>query len=93
MGKNIDTYKRENIDKIRIGSCIELSVLFDNVSNDFYRIKSFVYDNSSLLNNQIEYTIIKNIEDLQCVLYNLSDMILCDIDKENLFCDYRMKSI
>lgn len=91
MGKLLDRQKAENIDKIRIGACLELTFLFDRFENDFEKIKEFITDNSKLLNNQTEYTINKNFDDIQCFLYNNVNMILADIDKTEEFCKFHSK--
>lgn len=91
MGKLLDKYREENIDKIRVGACLELTFLFDRFKNDFEKIKEFITDNSKLLNNQTEYTINKNFDDIQCILDNNVDMILADIDKTEEFCKFHSK--
>lgn len=91
MGKLLDKQRNENIDKVRIGACLELIFLSDRFENDFDKIKEFIVDNSNLLNNQTEYTINKNFEDIQCILYNNVDMILSDIDKTEEFCKFHSR--
>lgn len=91
MGKILDKHREENIDKMRIGACLELTFLFDRFENDFNKIKEFITENVKLLNNQTEYTINKNFEDIQCILDNNVDMILADIDKTEEFCKYHSK--
>lgn len=91
MGKLLDRQREENIDKIRIGACLELTFLFDRFENDFEKIKEFITNNSKLLNNQTEYTINKNFEDIQSILDNYVDIILADIDKNEEFCKYHSK--
>ena len=82
MGKFLDKRREENIDKIKIGACLELDFLFDNLECDLKRINEFIENNSNLLNNQRNYTLTKNIEDISCLLDNYIDIILSDIDKE-----------
>lgn len=91
MGKLLDKDRLDNVDKIRIGACLELTFLFDRFENDFDKIKEFITDNSKLLNNQTEYTINKNFEDIQSILDNNVDIILADIDKNEEFCKYHSK--
>ena len=91
MGKLLDKQREENIGKIRICACLELTFLFDRFENDFENIKEFITDNSKLLNNQTEYTINKNFDDIQCILDNNVDMILADIDKTEEFCKFHSK--
>lgn len=91
MGKLLDKQREENIDKIRVGACLELTFLFDRFENDFEKIKEFITDNSKLLNTQTEYTINKNFDDIQCILNNNVDMILADIDKTEEFCKFHSK--
>lgn len=91
MGKLLDKEREKNIDKIKVGACLELTFLFDRFENDFKKIKEFITDNSKLLNNQKEYTINKNFDDMQCILDNNVDMILADIDKTEEFCKFHSK--
>ena len=63
MGKLLEKWREENKDKIKIGACLELTFLFENLESDFNRIIEFIKDNSKLLNNQMEYTLTKSIED------------------------------
>ena len=41
MGVNLEKYKNENIDKIRIGSCLELYLLQDYFLTGFDKVISF----------------------------------------------------
>lgn len=91
MGNLLDKEIEKNIDKIKVGACLELTFLFDRFENDFEKIKEFITDNSKLLNNQKEYTINKNFDDIKCILYNNLDMILDDIDKTEEFCKFHSK--
>lgn len=91
MGKFLDKRREENIDKIKIGACLELDFLFDNLECDLKRINEFIENNSNLLNNQRNYTLTKNIEDISCLLDNYIDIILSDIDKEENYCKYHPK--
>ena len=91
MGKKLDKYKEDNIDKIKIGACLELTFLFDRFEHDFNDIKEFITKNSNLLNYQTEYTLNKNFDDIKCILYNNIDIILADIDNTEEFCSYHSK--
>lgn len=91
MGEILDKNRKENIYKMRIGACLELTFLFDRFEDDFNTIKEFIKENVKLLNNQTEYTINKNFEDIQCILCNNVDIILADIDKTEAFCEYHSK--
>ena len=88
MGKRLEELKKENFDKIRIGSCIELLVLLDNFNHDFLRLQDFIIQNSKFLNNQIEGTIKKQFQDLLEVLTNDIDILLSDMDKNEVYCEY-----
>lgn len=91
MGKKLEEYKKNNIDKIKIGSCLELTFLFENIENDICRLNKFIEMNEKYLNNQSVCTIIKNIDDIQSILDNHIDIVLADIDKEEKFCEYCIK--
>ena len=80
-----------NIDKIRIGSCLELDFLFDNFQSDFLRLSKFINNNSFLLNNQIEDTLLSNFDELKSILYGIFDMVLSDIDKNSDFCKFSLR--
>ena len=70
MGNKLEKYKNSNIDKIKIGSCLELTFLFDNIEKDISRLKEFISLNEKYLNNQSVYTLNKNLEDIQSILDN-----------------------
>lgn len=88
MGVKLDEIKKKNIDKIRLGACIELLILLDNFNNNFSRLQDFISENSNLLNNQPECTIKKQFDDLMEVLTNDIDILLNDIDKNENYCNY-----
>lgn len=91
MGKWLYKQREDNIDKIKIGACLELTFLFSRFEDDFRNIKTFITENSKMLNNQSEYTLNKNFEDIQTILDNNVDIILADIDKNEEFCKYHSK--
>ena len=91
MGKLLEDNKKNNIDKLRIGACLELSLLSKNFDFDFNRIIEFISNNSNLLNSQNIYTLKKQIKDLHCVLDNTIDIILSDIDKNEVFTEYHIR--
>ena len=41
MGDKLKEHRKQNIDKIRIGTCIELLLLLDNFESDFSRLHDF----------------------------------------------------
>lgn len=88
MGKKLEEHRQQNIDKIRLGSCIELLLLLDNFNIEFKRLGKYVEENAYLLNNQMESTIKKQFQDIQEVLTNDIDILLNDIDKSEFYCNY-----
>lgn len=88
MGIKIEENRRQNIDKIRIGSCIELLLLLDNFESDFSRLQDYIVENAEFLNNQVQSTISKQFQDIMEVLTNDIDILLDDIDKEGIYCQY-----
>lgn len=88
MGVILEEHKKNNIDKIKIGSCIELLLLLDNFISDFERLQNYIKENSSFLNNQVESTISKQFYDIMEVLTNDIDIVLNDIDKNEIYCQY-----
>lgn len=88
MGKKLEEHRQQNIDKIRLGSCIELLLLLDNFNVEFERLDKYIKENAELLNNQMESTIKKQFQDIQEVLTNDIDILLNDIDKSELYCNY-----
>lgn len=88
MGKKLEEHRKQNIDKIRLGSCIELLLLLDNFNVEFERLDKYIEENAELLNNQMESTIKKQFQDIQEVLTNDIDILLNDIDKSELYCNY-----
>lgn len=42
MGVKLEENRKNNFDKIRIGSCIELLFLLDNFESDFSRLQNFI---------------------------------------------------
>ena len=88
MGVKLEENRKNNFDKIRTGSCIELIFLLDNFESDFSRLKNFIENNSCFFNNQTETTISKQFQDIMDVLTNQFDILLNDIDKNEVYCDY-----
>lgn len=88
MGEKLKEHRKQNIDKIRIGSCIELLLLLDNFESDFSRLQAYIVENAEFLNNQMQSTISKQFQDIMEVLTNDIDILLNDIDKEEIYCQY-----
>lgn len=88
MGKKLEEDRQQNINKIRLGSCIELLLLLDNFNVEFERLDNYIEENAEFLNNQMESTIKKQFQDIQEVLTNDIDILLNDIDKSELYCNY-----
>lgn len=88
MGEKLKENRKQNIDKIRIGTCIELLLLLDNFEADFSRLQDFINENEEFFNNQNLCTISKQFQDILEILTNHIDVLLDDIDKEGLFCEY-----
>lgn len=88
MGKVLENYKNNSIDKIRIGSCIELLLLLDSFNSDFSRLNDYINSNVSLFNNQILGTILNNFDSIKDVLTNSVDILLNDIDNKEVYCQY-----
>lgn len=88
MGEKLKEHRNQNIDKIRIGCCIELLLLLDNFESDFSRLQDYIVENAEFLNNQMQSTISKQFQDIMEVLTNDIDILLNDIDKEEIYCQY-----
>lgn len=88
MGEKLKEHRKQNIDKIRIGSCIELFLLLDNFESDFSRLQDYIVENAEFLNNQMQSTISKQFQDIMEVLTNDIDILLNYIDKEEIYCQY-----
>lgn len=88
MGTKLEEHRQQNIDKIRLGSCIELLLLLDNFNVEFERLDKYIEENAEFLNNQMESTIKKQFQNIQEVLTNDIDILLNDIDKSELYCNY-----
>lgn len=88
MCVNLEKYKNENIDKIRIGSCLELYLLQDYFLTGFDKVISFLDTNSNLLNNQHLDILRKQIIFNKELFNNTINIISSDIDKEEKFCEY-----
>ncbi len=92
MGKKLEEYKKNNTDKIRIGSCIELFLLLNNFYSDFDKVFDFLEENEFLLRNQNMSTIIQQMNDIKGVLVNNVDIVLDDIDSNNTYLQYLLGS-
>lgn len=88
MDNQLKEFKRKNINNICIGSCIELMCLLDNFDNDFVRLKNFINENLCFFNRQHEGTISELFESMQRVLTAEIFILLRDIDKNDIYCDY-----
>lgn len=88
MESKLEKRRKENISKIRIGSCIELLIILDNFENDFSRLENFIIENDMFLNNQDRSTVLAEFSSILNVLtYNI-DILLNDIDKDELYSLY-----
>ena len=92
MGKKLKDYKNNNIDKIRIGSCINLFLLLNNFYSDFDKVADFLEENEFLLRNQNKSTIINQMNDIKGVLVNNIDIILDDIDANGTYMEYILEA-
>lgn len=88
MSEKLKEHRKQNIDKIRIGSCVGLLLLLDNFEADFSRLQDFINENEEFFNNQNLCTISKQFQDILEILTNHIDVLLDDIDKDGLFCEY-----
>lgn len=92
MGKKLEEYKKNNTDKIRIGSCIELFLLLNNFYSDFDKVTDFLEENEFLLRNQNKSTIIQQMNYIKGVLVNNIDIVLDDIDTNGTYMEYILKA-
>lgn len=92
MDRKIDEYKKNNMDKIRTGSCIELFLLLNNFYTDFDRIIDFIEKHYFLLGNQDKYTIKQQMNDIKGVLINNIDIVLNDMDSGGSYLEYILDS-
>lgn len=92
MGKKLEEYKKNNTDKIRIGSCIELFLLLNNFFSDFDKVVDFLEKNEFLLRNQNKSTIIQQMNDIKCVLLNNIYIVLDDIDTNGTYMEYILET-
>lgn len=88
MGVKIDSFKEKNLSNIRLGSCIELLILLDNFDMDFKRLEDFLIENSLFLNNQNESILKEYFSNLKGTLINSLFILLDDIDKDSVYCNY-----
>ena len=51
MGQTLEEYKKENIDKIKIGLCLEVIYINDFIDNQLGRIKRIIDENSGFSSN------------------------------------------
>lgn len=91
MGKILEEEREKNIDKIKVGACLEFNFFLRRLEDDIDTIKGFVTENSEFLNNQTEFTINKNFDDIKSLVENIFDIVLSDIDKEEIYCKYHSR--
>lgn len=91
MGVNIEKSVDENLDKIKIGACLEFNFLCDNILNDIEKLNLFFNSNSFLLNNQSLSVVEENVNSLSSNVISFSHFILNDIDKDENYCDYSIR--
>lgn len=91
MGVKLEKYKKDNIDKIKIGSCLEFIFLHDLISSNFDCIKNLIESNSDFFEEQHKCIISKNLDDILNILDNSFDFILCDLDPNEKFCEYHSR--
>lgn len=91
MGVFLQQLKEENVDKIKIGACLELLFLLDNLSSDFKRIEETVDKYSSYISEQDRVLMNKQFDDIFEVLTNNVDLLINFIDKTEKYCDFNIR--
>lgn len=91
MGTRLEEYRKQNIDKIKIGSCLDFIFMLDSFESDFDRLRELVDINKEFLTNQSESLVLSQIQSVEDVLTNSIDMLLNDIDKKEIYCQYHSR--
>lgn len=88
MGQTLEEYKKENIDKIKIGLCLEVIYINDFIDNQLGRIKRIIDENSGLFDGEYKFILEKNLDDISGLLGSNYEFILHGIDKDMKFREY-----
>lgn len=87
----IEIEKKKNLEKIKVGSCIELLCLLDSFFSDFDRLQEFLTTNEDFFNNQRLSTICEQFDNIKRVLTNDVDILLDDIDNAQYYNDFMLR--
>lgn len=88
MGQALEEQKKENIDKIKIGLCLEVLYINDFIDDQLHRIKRIIDENSALFDGEYKFILEKNLDDISSLLGSNYDFILHGIDKDMNFREY-----
>ena len=91
MADCLENNKIKNIDKIRIGSCVELVSILDSFYFIFKRLDEFIINNSFLFTNQNLESIKLHFSLMYNFLSNDFNIFLNDIDKQELYTKYMLR--
>lgn len=83
--------KQENVDKLKIGFCVEVDCLINCINSDISLLKQVISDNKFLFNEH-DLPIIDEL--LRCLSdnsFNCGGVISSYVDKEETYCNYCSK--
>lgn len=80
--------KQENIDKLKIGFCIEVNCLINCIISDISVLRDFVSDNEFLFNSKDLFVVDKLLRSLSDNSFNCGSVVCSFVDKEEIYCDY-----
>lgn len=88
LGKQIDNLKETNKNKIIIGLSLKTQFIQNLISRDLKYFKSFIEENEKYFTTVDIHTLTSGIEDLIGVMYNFTDVIFFDFDKDENYLQY-----
>ena len=91
MSVSVNKIINENIDKIKIGSCIEFNCICEKILSDVNDLNLFFESNSILFDDVFLSIINENINCLSCHISSFSHLVLNCIDDKEVYCDYSIK--
>lgn len=88
MGKKLDKYKMKNIDKQKIGFCLDLKYKQEFICHQINDLKNFIIDNQIFYKSSDYLLLVDGLEHLSSVFLLFSDVLYSDVDKNDVYCQF-----
>lgn len=91
MGNNLEKFKKDNIENVKVGFLLELGFKQEEIHSQLKNFISFLEDNKNFLRNVDLYCLTESIENFSDLFLNFTDVIYKDVDFNEIHCKYHKK--